>query len=87
MAAAGEDAEADGEFLDHVQDGDEDELLQEQAVAPLHAALAGGDDAADIGVGEHDDEAGPEDGHGAGEAGVGRHRRGTPAAGLDANRS
>ncbi len=60
VAAPGEDAEPHGELLHHEEDGDEQNLQQQQAIAPLHAALAGGDDAADVGVGQHDHDPGPE---------------------------
>ena len=62
MAATGKDTEPDSQLLNHEQDRHEDELQQQQPVTPLHAALASRDDAADIGVGEHDDEAWTQDG-------------------------
>ena len=57
VAAAGEDAQPDGQFLHHVEDRDQHELQQQQPVAPLHAALPGGDHAADVGVGQHHHQA------------------------------
>ena len=71
MAAAGEYGQADRQLLDDVEDGHQHELQQEEPVAPGHARLPGGDDAADVGIGEHDDEAGAEDGDVAGDAGGG----------------
>jgi hypothetical protein len=61
VAAPGSDAEARGQFLDDVENRHEQELLQEQPVAELHAALPCGDDAADIGVRKHDHDAGSHD--------------------------
>jgi hypothetical protein len=45
MAASGKDAEPNREPLDEIKDRDQDKLEQEQAVAPLDAALSGGDNA------------------------------------------
>ena len=69
MAAPGEDRQAHRQFLDHVQDRHQDQLQQQQAIAPLHAALPGGDDAADIGIGQHDHQAWAEHGQEAAQAG------------------
>jgi hypothetical protein len=68
MAASGKDAEPNREPLDEIKDRDQDKLEQEQAVAPLDAALSGGDNAADVGIGKHDDHTGAEDGEGVCEA-------------------
>ena len=68
MAAAGEDAQTDGQFLHHVEDRHQDQLQDEQPVAPLHAALARGDHAADIGIGQHHHEPRAEHGQRAGQA-------------------
>ena len=62
VAAAGEDAETDGEFLHDVEDRHQQELQAKQSVAPLHTGLAGGDDGPDIAVGQHDHEARAEHG-------------------------
>ena len=62
MAAAGEDSEADREFLGDVEHRDEQKLLGQHAIAEFDAAIGRRDDAADIGVGQHDDQAGAEDG-------------------------
>ena len=70
VALAGEDAQPDGQFLNHVEDRDEHQLQKQQAVAPLHAALAGGDDAADVSVGQHDDETRAQDRREARQAAV-----------------
>jgi hypothetical protein len=51
----------DREFLHDVENWHQQELEQQQAVAPLDAALPGGDDAADVGVGEHDHDPRTED--------------------------
>ncbi len=61
MALAGHGAEADGQLLHDVEDRDQHNLQEQQAVAPLRAALRRGDDAARVGVGEHDHDAGPGD--------------------------
>jgi hypothetical protein len=57
MTAAGENPKADSQFLDHVKDGHERQLKGEELISPLDTALPGGDDAADIGIGQHDHEA------------------------------
>jgi hypothetical protein len=59
MSAPGEDAEANRELLHHEQDRDQDKLQKQQPVAPLDPGLAGGDDAANVGVGQHDHDARP----------------------------
>ena len=80
VALAGHGAEADGQLLDDVEDRNQDDLQKQQAVAPLRAALRRGDDAARVGVGEHDDDARAGDGEkappveGGGRKGVGGHR-------------
>ena len=58
MALAADDPQADGEFLDDIEDRNENELQQQQPVSPFGAALRRGDDAAGIRIGEHDDNAG-----------------------------
>ena len=63
MAATGEYPQPHREFLDHVQDRHEDELQQQQSVAPLHAALPGGDDAANVSVSQHHHDARTQNGH------------------------
>ena len=83
MALAGDGAEADGQFLHDIEDGDQDDLQKQQAIAPLRAALRRGDDAARVGVGEHDHDARPGDGEKSPPVESGRsdgfdgHRRGT----------
>ena len=61
VSLAGHRAEPHRQFLNDVEDRDEEELQRQQAVAPLRAALRRGDDAAGVGVGQHDDDAGPGD--------------------------
>jgi len=63
MAAAGDQAQPQGQFLDHEQDRDQDQLQGQELVAPLGPALGGGDDAAGVGVGEHDQKARPDHRH------------------------
>jgi len=58
----GRQAEAHRQFLHHEQDRDQHQLQHQQLVAPLGAALGGRDDAAGVGVGEHDHQAGAEHG-------------------------
>ena len=58
-----DDAEAHREFLDHVENGDQDHLEEEEAVTPLRTALCRRHDAARVGVREHDDDTRAE--HGA----------------------
>ena len=58
MTTACRRAEADGEFLNDVEDRHEQELQQKQGIAPTRSALRGGDQAPDIGVGEHHDKTG-----------------------------
>src|ERR1700761_9303290 len=60
MAAPGKNPEPHREFLHQVEYRDQNYLQQQQAIAPLDPALAGGDDAANIGVRQHDDDAGTE---------------------------
>jgi hypothetical protein len=62
VAAARHQPKSDGEFLHHEEDRHEDELHDQQPIAPLGAALSGGDDAAGIGIRQHDDEAGADGG-------------------------
>ena len=57
MAAAGVETEPHGQFLNHVQHGDQQQNQRQQAIAPLRAALGRGDDIAGVGVGQHDEEA------------------------------
>ena len=59
VALAGRRAEPHRQLLHDVEDRDQQELQRQQAVAPLRAALGGGDDAAGVGVGQHHDQAGP----------------------------
>ena len=61
MALAGDQSEPNGQLLDDIKDGNERQLQPEQAIAPDGAALRRGDDAARVGVGEHDHEARPRD--------------------------
>ena len=68
MAAAGEDAQADRQFLHHVEDGDQQHLQGQQPIAPLHPALPGGDHAAHVGIGQHYHQTGTEHCQGAGKA-------------------
>ncbi|CAB1127676.1 protein of unknown function [Candidatus Hydrogenisulfobacillus filiaventi] len=53
MPASGDHAQADGDLLYQVEDGDKQQLGQDHGVAPLHPRLGGGDHAADVGVGQH----------------------------------
>ena len=83
MALACNGAEADSQLLHDIEDRDQHNLQQQQAIAPLRAALRRGDDAARVGVGEHDHDAGPGDGEKTTPVESGRsdgfdgHRRGT----------
>ena len=61
MPAAGVEAEPHGQFLDHVQHRDQQQNQRQQAIAPLSAALGGGDDIARISVSQHDQQAGSPD--------------------------
>ncbi len=61
MALARHRAKPHRQFLDDVKDRDEHDLQQEQAVAPLGAALRRSDDAARVRVRQHDDDAGSGD--------------------------
>lgn len=61
MASAGHGAKTNRQFLHDIEDGDQDELQEEEAIAPLGAALGSRDDAARVGVGQHDDEPGSSD--------------------------
>ena len=72
MSLSGHGAEADGQLLHDVEDRDQNELQQKQAVAPLRAALRRRDDAAGVGVGQHHDNAGAGDGEEAAPAKGGR---------------
>ena len=56
VAAPCEYAEADRKFLNNIQNRHQHQLQQQQPVAPLHAALRRRDNAADIGVGKHDNQ-------------------------------
>ena len=58
-AAASEQADPNGEFLDHVQRRNQQQRQRQQPVAPLRAALRRGHDVAHVGVGQHDEEARP----------------------------
>ena len=86
IAAAGVNAEPHGQFLDHVQHRDQQQHQRQQAIAPLRAALGGGDDVARVSVGQHDQEARSPDRNRAekrdGAEGVrlrlGLHRPGSP---------
>ena len=69
MAAAGVDAEPHGQLLNHVEHRNQQQHQGQQAIAPLRAALGRRDDIAGVGVGQHDDEAGPPDRDRAGERG------------------
>src|ERR1700733_5332645 len=62
MALAGENPEPDGQLLHDIENGDQEKLQKKEPVAPLHAALSSRDNATDIGVGQHDDEARADDG-------------------------
>ena len=53
------DADPHGQFLHHVKHGNQSQLQPQQAIAPGGAALRGGDDAAGVGVGQHDHHARP----------------------------
>ena len=86
MPPPGVDAEPHRQLLHHEQDRHQYELQQQQSVAPLRSALPGGNDAADIRVRQHDDEAGPEHGERAAKAGGcegGRDHRASPASAND----
>jgi hypothetical protein len=78
VALAADDAKPNRQFLHHVEDGDQHHLQQQEAVAPLRAALRGGDQAARVGVGEHDDDARPGD---EGESSPAEARRGDGGVG------
>ena len=56
MTLACENTEAHGQFLNQVQDRHQHELQQQKPIAPLNPALGGGDDTADISIGEHHDK-------------------------------
>ena len=55
-------ADPQRELLGEEHEGDEQQIGEQQAVAPLRAALRDRDDAAGVGVGEHRHQAGPGDG-------------------------
>ena len=59
MPAPGEHAQAHGQFLHDIKNRHQQNLQQQQPIAPLHTTLAGGDHAADIGIRKHHDDAGP----------------------------
>ena len=61
MAFTTHDAEAHREFLHNKQDRDQHQLQQQQPITPLRAALGRGNDAAGVGVGQHDHEAWADD--------------------------
>jgi hypothetical protein len=61
MALTGGDSKPHGQFLDHVEHRNEEQHQRQQAIAPLRAALGGGDDIAGVRVGQHDEEAGSPD--------------------------
>ncbi len=61
VALASDHAEPHCQLLHEIEDRDQQELQQQQPVAPLRAALRRGDEAAGVGVGEHDDDAGSGD--------------------------
>ena len=62
VTLAGEDPEANGAVLDDIEDGNEGDLGQHQPVAPLGTRLGRGDQAAGVGVGQHDHQPRPEHG-------------------------
>ena len=62
MPFLGHQSEAHGELLHHVENRHQQDLQRQQSIAPGCAALRGGDDAASVGVGEHDHQARAEDG-------------------------
>ncbi len=74
MALAGDDAEPDGQLLHEIEDRNQQDLEEQELVTVLRATLRCGDDRASIGVGEHDEDARPEDGDEMPEA---RSDRGT----------
>ena len=57
VSAPGKNPKPHGKLLHQVEYRNQNQLQQQQAISPLHPALAGGDDAADIGVGQHHDHA------------------------------
>ena len=72
VSLAGHEAEPDGQLLHDIENRDQDELQQQEAIAPLGAALRRRDHAARIGVGQHDHNAGAGDGEEAAPAEGGR---------------
>src|SRR5271166_1525921 len=72
VSLAGHGAKADGQLLHEVENGDQNELQQQEAIAPLGAALRRRDHAAGVGVGQHHHNAGAGDGEEAAPAEGGR---------------
>ena len=58
MSLTSGNAEPDGHLLDEVEDRHEDDLRQDHPVAELRTGLRSGDEATNVGIGEHDHEAG-----------------------------
>ena len=58
VSFAGENTQSDGEVLHHEKDWHQKKLQQQQMISPLCAALCRSDNAADIGIGKHDNDAG-----------------------------
>jgi hypothetical protein len=57
MALACEHTQSDSEILHDKENRNQEKLQQQKFVAPLGAALRGRDDAANIGIGKHHDDA------------------------------
>ena len=79
-----DEAEAQGELLHDIEDRHQHQLHQQQPIAPLGPALRRRDDAAGVGVGQHDDEARTERGQG-GEAAERRAAKGEVGQGASHN--
>jgi hypothetical protein len=62
MPLSSEDGQTYRQFLHNKQDRHQKQPQKKKPVNPLHATLRRSDDAADIRVGEHDDQPWPYDG-------------------------